>query len=46
MKLSVGKHKQKWFEEALRICKEDPNWPRESMRQIIAQIKKEIESCD
>lgn len=36
---------KKWFEEALRICEGDPNWPRESMKQIIARIKKDIESC-
>lgn len=36
---------KKWFEEALRICQGDPNWPRESMKHIIAKIKKDIESC-
>lgn len=36
---------KKWFEEALKICEGDPNWPRESMKQIIARIKKDIESC-
>ena len=34
------------FLEALKICERDKNWPRESMEKIIAQIKKEIESCE
>lgn len=33
------------FEEALRICKRDKNWPRESMKKIIAFIDRQIESC-
>ncbi len=31
------------FEKALKICESDPNWPRESMKHIIARIKKDIE---
>lgn len=36
---------RKSFEEALKICERDTKWPKESMKQIIAQIRKEIESC-
>jgi hypothetical protein len=36
---------RKSFEEALRICEEDRNWPRQSIEDIIARIKKDIESC-
>lgn len=34
------------YDEALRICERDKNWPRESMEKIIAQIRNEIESCE
>lgn len=33
------------FENALKICERDPNWPREFMEQIVARIRKEIASC-
>lgn len=33
------------FEKALEICENDPNWPSESMKHIIARIKDDIESC-
>lgn len=36
---------KKHFEMALRICEKDKNWPRESMKHIIDQIKKDIQSC-
>lgn len=32
------------FGKALEICENDPNWPRESMKHIIARIKDDIES--
>ena len=32
------------FNEALKLCEMDPNWPRESMRNIIEHINKEIEA--
>lgn len=31
------------FVKALKICEGDPNWPRESMKHIIARIKTEID---
>jgi tetratricopeptide (TPR) repeat protein len=30
------------FEQALRICKADKNWPSDSMQEIIAAIEKEV----
>jgi len=44
---ALGKLKEArgFFETALKICEKDPNWPRESMEEIIARIKKDIESC-
>jgi len=32
------------FEKALRICEGDPNWPKDSMKHIIARIRTEIDS--
>jgi hypothetical protein len=34
------------FEQALRICENDPNWPKESMDALKAEIKKWIEKCN
>lgn len=44
----LGDHKiaKKNFEEALRICEADKEWPEESMKKIIASIKEKIESCE
>ena len=36
---------RKSFEEALKICGRDKNWPKESLKQIVSRIKEEIESC-
>jgi len=32
------------LEKALEICKSDPNWPKSSIKDIIAQIEDDIES--
>lgn len=36
---------RKNFEDALKICERDKNWPRESIEHIIARIKEDIKSC-
>lgn len=36
---------RKNFEKALEICERDRKFPRESMKQIIARIREEVESC-
>jgi len=33
------------FEKALEITGRDRNWPRESMKDIVARIKSDLESC-
>lgn len=44
-KLGRKAEARKNFEEALRICERDINWTNESMKQIVARIREEIESC-
>jgi hypothetical protein len=34
------------FEEALRICKADKNWPRDSMGKLIAFIEREMQALE
>jgi tetratricopeptide (TPR) repeat protein len=34
------------YEEALKICRRDPNWPKESMKKIIEYIEQEAKSCE
>jgi hypothetical protein len=43
--LGNKEYAKKSFEEALRICERDQIWPKVSMEEIIARIKKDIESC-
>lgn len=37
---------KKNLEQALWICENDPNWPKESMNEIIKLIKQLIEKCN
>jgi hypothetical protein len=37
---------KKNLEQALWICENDPNWPKESMDAIIKLIKQLIEKCN
>jgi tetratricopeptide (TPR) repeat protein len=44
--LGRPKKAKQMFEEALRICKADKNWPRESLEKIIEFVEAEIRSLE
>ena len=45
-KLGNTKLAKKYLKEALKICKRDKKWPKESMHSIICEIESKIESLD